>query len=217
MRLAMEAGIVAPSSAAGLGDPSGGPEASNSSSSSSRSHHHHQSGGEKRQHRRRRSPSTASSSSTTGAPPDGGGVCAETGARVVLGGPMWNGPLHDQGFVADLIAEVDAGGPSRYPSAPRVRALLPQSAWRARVRATCAAAGAAWAGSAARHACGEGDYYEGLLRLYKDECRVRGRGRREVEVLSFFFRASGDHPPSSLLRLRSTPTTWHTTSPACCA
>ena len=59
-----------------------------------------------------------------GAPPDGGGVCAETGARVVLGGPMWNGPLHDQGFVADLIAEVDAGGPSRYPSAPRVRALL---------------------------------------------------------------------------------------------
>lgn len=57
-----------------------------------------------------------------GGPADGAAVCPETGARMVLGGPIWNGPLHDPAWVADLMKEVDA--PARYPAAARVRALL---------------------------------------------------------------------------------------------
>lgn len=33
-------------------------------------------------------------------------ACPETGARYLMGGPLWAEPIHDQAFVASLITQV---------------------------------------------------------------------------------------------------------------
>ena len=33
-------------------------------------------------------------------------LCPETGARYLMGGPIWAEPIHDQAFVASLIEKV---------------------------------------------------------------------------------------------------------------
>lgn len=50
-------------------------------------------------------------------------VCPETGAGLMMGGPIWAAPLHDPAWVADLVAELGSNA-SSYPAAPRVKALL---------------------------------------------------------------------------------------------
>ena len=50
-------------------------------------------------------------------------VCPETGAALLLGGPVWGASLHDPSWVADLVAELSTNA-AAYPAAPRVRALL---------------------------------------------------------------------------------------------
>ena len=56
---------------------------------------------------------------------------------------------------------------------PRVRGLLPLSDWNARCKAFCIQNGAQWASSLASTACGEQEYYEDLLRFYRQNYRVR--------------------------------------------
>ena len=72
----------------------------------------------------------------------------------------------------EYVARAVASGASYDDLPPRVRALLPHTEWRARVRTTCARAGAAWAGSPAERVCGENEYYEGLVKLFKEGNRV---------------------------------------------
>ncbi len=50
-------------------------------------------------------------------------VCPETGAALMLGGPIWGDALHDGGWVRDLLAELGTNA-SAYPAGARVRALL---------------------------------------------------------------------------------------------
>lgn len=64
------------------------------------------------------------------APPSGPPVppvCPDTGGRWIVGGPVWGGALHDQGWIADLLSEL-AAHPARYPALPRVRAVLSAAA-----------------------------------------------------------------------------------------
>ena len=72
----------------------------------------------------------------------------------------------------EYVARAVASGASYDDLPPRVRALLPHTEWRARVRVTCARAGVAWAGSPAERVCGEAEYYEGLVKLFKEGNRV---------------------------------------------
>jgi tRNA (guanine26-N2/guanine27-N2)-dimethyltransferase len=56
----------------------------------------------------------------------GGAACAtcpETGAGLIMGGPAWAAPLHEPGWVKDLLTEVTSNA-SSYPAAARVKALL---------------------------------------------------------------------------------------------
>jgi len=50
--------------------------------------------------------------------------CPETGSRYLVGGPLWNGPLHDQEFVGRVLEEVSGSGGGRYPAKERIAAVL---------------------------------------------------------------------------------------------
>ncbi|GBF94849.1 hypothetical protein Rsub_08021 [Raphidocelis subcapitata] len=54
----------------------------------------------------------------------------------------------------------------------RVKAILPLNEWRAKVRDFCIQRGYPWATSAARHVCGEQEYYEDLLASYRAWARI---------------------------------------------
>ncbi|GBF93065.1 tRNA (guanine(26)-N(2))-dimethyltransferase-like [Raphidocelis subcapitata] len=49
--------------------------------------------------------------------------CPETGARYLMGGPLWAEPIHDHGFVSSLIDKMDAEK-ERYAQHARIRGLL---------------------------------------------------------------------------------------------
>ncbi len=54
----------------------------------------------------------------------------------------------------------------------RVRSLLPLTDWHARCKAFCIQSGSQWATSQAKTACDEQEYYEDLLRFYRQHYRV---------------------------------------------
>lgn len=60
---------------------------------------------------------------------------------------------------------------------PRVRGLMPLADWNARCKGFCIQNGAQWASSLASSACGEQEYYEDLLRFYRQNYRVRPTSR----------------------------------------
>ena len=52
-----------------------------------------------------------------------GGRSEICGSPIAVGGPMWSGPIHDMGFVKDLLAELKSND-SQYPAAKKVRSIL---------------------------------------------------------------------------------------------
>ncbi|KAK7870637.1 hypothetical protein R5R35_009133 [Gryllus longicercus] len=49
------------------------------------------------------------------------GVCEHCGQKFHIGGPIWNGPLHDESFVSELISITD---PERFRTARRMEGVL---------------------------------------------------------------------------------------------
>lgn len=60
---------------------------------------------------------------SAGRGPPVGAECEQCGSGHRVGGPVWNGPLHDPQWLADAMAEAEAE-PERYATAPRIRAML---------------------------------------------------------------------------------------------
>ncbi|GLC42577.1 hypothetical protein PLESTB_001115800 [Pleodorina starrii] len=50
--------------------------------------------------------------------------CPDTGSGYIMGGPIWAGPIHDGGFVSELLKEVETGGTNSYAQAVKVRGYL---------------------------------------------------------------------------------------------
>ncbi|CAB1121059.1 unnamed protein product [Ectocarpus sp. CCAP 1310/34] len=64
-----------------------------------------------------------------------GGVCPETGAGLMAGGPIWSGPLHDESWVARAIAIASEGEKSFGGDGADSRVAAPRPRLAARARA----------------------------------------------------------------------------------
>ncbi|KAG2487113.1 hypothetical protein HYH03_014226 [Edaphochlamys debaryana] len=50
--------------------------------------------------------------------------CPETGSGYIMGGPIWNGPLHDADFAREVLEEIDSKGTKVYAQAVKIRGYL---------------------------------------------------------------------------------------------
>lgn len=50
-------------------------------------------------------------------------LLADDGLLMQIGGPMWNGPLHNKEFVAEMLAHV-AEHPKEFSTAARIEGML---------------------------------------------------------------------------------------------
>jgi hypothetical protein len=69
---------------------------------------------------------TAAAAAEAVADSGGGGIgcCVHCGGRLHVGGPIWNGPMHDRAFQESILSHLNAEGESRYNSVKKLVGLV---------------------------------------------------------------------------------------------